>query len=52
MNDHPHRWAGTRAEREWLATLRRLVKALENIAHELQRLNDEQQDPGEVDTAS
>lgn len=29
-------WAGTRAEREWLATLRRIARALERIAGALE----------------
>lgn len=30
-------WAGTRAEREWLATLRRLADALERIADAMEK---------------
>lgn len=29
-------FAGTRAEREWLATLRRIAEALERIAEQLE----------------
>lgn len=32
-------WAGTRAEREWLATLRRIADSLALIGRELRRLN-------------
>lgn len=32
-------WANTRAEREWLAALRRIADATEVIAGELERLN-------------
>lgn len=40
------RWAGTRAGREWRATPRGLRDALDAIAAELKRLNDQE---GEID---
>lgn len=35
------RFAGTRAEREWLATLRRIAEALERIATQMEGEADE-----------
>lgn len=43
-------WAGTRSEREWLATLRRIADSLATIARELRALNvreDREGDPEE-----
>lgn len=37
-------WIGTRAEREWLATLRGIRDALEAIAEELERHNDREEE--------
>lgn len=46
------RFAGTRAEREWLAALRGIRDALDEIATELRRLNDRQESPEERAGAS
>lgn len=36
------RFAGTRAERQWLATLRRIAEALERIATQMEEAEDDQ----------